>query len=186
MGCAEGKAIGEDMTKEELIKQQIQRIEALENEVASLETELATLRSRYEARRSAAASDIKESREKDLYPQERREILMDVLRQARRNIPDGTRRADVVDDALASCAVQGIPAKKEKALKEALTGYQDMDASLRRKLSDLGIDVAEKTNRHGKVRYYGAPRYRGVIPCSGRDGFRGGRNLAADLIKRFF
>ena len=41
MGCAEGKAIGEDMTKEELIKQQIQRIEALENEVASLETELA-------------------------------------------------------------------------------------------------------------------------------------------------
>ena len=179
MGCTEGKAIGEDMTKEELIKQQIQRIEVLENKVASLETELATLRSRYEA-------DIKESREKDLYPQERREILMDVLRQARRNIPDGTRRADVVDDALASCAVQGIPAKKEKALKEALTGYQDMDASLRRKLSDLGIDVAEKTNRHWKVRYYGDPRYSGAIPCSGSDGFRGGRNLAADLIKRFF
>ena len=111
---------------------------------------------------------------------------MDVLRQARRNIPDGTRRADVVDDALASCAVQGIPAKKEKALKEALTGYQDMDASLRRKLSDLGIDVAEKTNRHWKVRYYGDPRYSGAIPCSGSDGFRGGRNLAADLIKRFF
>ena len=58
MGCTEGKAIGEDMTKEELIKQQIQRIEVLENKVASLETELATLRSRYEAPRPAPAYGI--------------------------------------------------------------------------------------------------------------------------------
>ena len=43
MGCAEGKAIGEDMTKEELIKQQIQRIEALENEVAELRAAITAL-----------------------------------------------------------------------------------------------------------------------------------------------
>ncbi|MCI7055531.1 MAG: hypothetical protein MR959_01385 [Selenomonas bovis] len=114
------------MTKEELIKQQIQRIEVLENKVASLETELATLRSRYEARRSAAASDIKESREKDLYPQERREILMDVLRQARRNIPDGTRRADVVDDALAELCRPGHPGEEGKGAQggaHRVSGY---------------------------------------------------------------
>ena len=77
--------------------------------------------------------------------------------------------------------------------KDYASVLQEFDANkgattlaLRRKLADLGIDVAEKTNRHWKVRYYGDPRYSGVIPCSGSDGFRGGRNLAADLIKRFF
>ncbi len=176
------------MTKEELIEQQVRQIDALETEVLELQEKLELLEARSAAERAVSPGDALPggSREKDLYPQERREILVDVLRQARRSIPDGTRRADVIDDVIAGCPVKGVPEAREKALKKALRGYQTLDASLRRKLSELGIDVAEKTNRHWKVRYYGDPRYSGAIPCSGSDGFRGGRNLAADLIKRFF
>ena len=44
---------------------------------------------------------ISRGQEADLYPNEVREILMDVLKAARSNIvKDGTRRADVVDDIL--------------------------------------------------------------------------------------
>ena len=41
-------------------------------------------------------------------------------------------------------------------------------------------------SKHIKVSYYGDPRYAATLASSGSDSRCGGKNLASDLIQRFF
>ena len=123
--------------------------------------------------------------EAELYPDEIHEVLVNVIKNARRNIPDGSRRADIIDDILKHNPVQGIPDQKMKTLKVALKGYRVMDKTTKRKLEELGIDVEAQKRTHYRLRYYGDPRYYATMAASGSDA-RAGNNLAAELINKFF
>lgn len=125
-------------------------------------------------------------RENDLYPNEIYEVLIDLLQEVRSQVKTGTRRADILDDLLSANSSDGIPQKKARELKDILKGYKALDAATRRKLNDIGIDVSEQQKKHYKLRYYGDTRYNASMPCSGSDRESGGRNLAAELIKKFF
>ena len=61
-----------------------------------------------------------------------------------------------------------------------------MNSAVRKKLHDLGIDADTKVSKHIKVSYYGDPRYAATLASSGSDSRCGGKNLASDLIQRFF
>ena len=128
---------------------------------------------------------IARGQEADLYPNEVREILMDVLKTARANsIKSGTRRADVVDDILKANPVEGTPSIRAKALQAAFKGYVTMDNSIRKKLSDLGITSSAKISNHHKAVYYGDDRYKVSVSASCSDR-RGGDNTAAEMIRQF-
>ena len=128
---------------------------------------------------------ISRGHETDLYPNEVREILMDVLKIARANIvKDGTRRADVIDDILRANPVDGAPNARAKALQSAFKGYVTMDASVRKKLSDIGITSSMKISNHHKAIYYGDERYKVSVSASCSDR-RGGDNTAAEMIRKF-
>ncbi|MBE6103240.1 MAG: hypothetical protein E7200_14460 [Selenomonas ruminantium] len=123
--------------------------------------------------------------EADLYPNEIREILIDVLKAARANIiKEGTRRADVVDDILNANPAEGAPSIRAKAIQAAFKGYVSMDASIRKKLSDLGITFPTKVSNHHKAIYYGDDRYKVSVSASCSDR-RGGDNTAAEIIRKF-
>ncbi len=157
--------------------------EMLQEENTGLEKRLQDLSSAGKPKGNAL---LQPGKEHDFYPQEIHEILVDILAEARKAVTDGSRRADILDDLLAHNAVKNVPDKKAKELKNVLKGYTELDSSLRRKLKDLGIDVAEQGRKHYKLKYYGDDRYSASMACTGGDGGRGGRNLAAELIQRFF
>lgn len=128
---------------------------------------------------------ISRGREVDLYPNEVREILMDVLKNARANIvKSGTRRADVLDDILKANHVDGAPTIRSRAIQKAFKGYVTMDSATRKKLSDLGITSSVHISNHHKAIYYGDDRYKVSISASCSDR-RGGDNTASEIIRKF-
>ena len=128
---------------------------------------------------------VARGQEADLYPNEVREILMDILKTARANIiKDGTRRADVIDDILKANPVDGAPNIRAKAIQKAFKGYVTMDATVRKKLSEVGITSSVKISNHHKAVYYGDDRYKVSVSASCSDR-RGGDNTSAEMIRKF-
>jgi FtsZ-binding cell division protein ZapB len=128
---------------------------------------------------------ITRGKEADFYPNEVREIVMDVLKSARTNlIKNNTRRADVIDDIIEANPVEGTPGIRAKALQTLFKGYSNMDASIRKKLNDLGISCPAKISSHHKASYYDDNRYKVSISASCSDR-RGGNNTAAEMTRKF-
>ena len=166
------------------------RIEELELEKAMLEEENETLRARVENFASAGASTgdavLMRGQERDLYPGEIREVVLDVLHRVGEDCRQGSRRAEILRDIVKSNAFADEPRRRAQELKTILQGYSGMNSAVRKKLHDLGIDADAKVSKHIKVSYYGDPRYAATLASSGSDSRCGGKNLASDLIQRFF
>lgn len=177
-------------TIEEMMEFYDRRIDELQAENEILRAEKEGLERRLQEHSTsgkATGNDLLQpGEERDLYPGEIHEILMDLLAEARKGTMEGSRRADLLDDLLAHNKAKGIPGKKAREIKNALKGYTDLDSSLRRRLKDIGIDVAEQGRKHYKLKYYGDDRYTAAMACTSSDAGRGGRNLAAEIIQRFF
>lgn len=171
-------------TMNELMRYYDHRIEELELKLAIAEEENSKLKSR-SLSTATGSTVLNAGAEAELYPDEIHEVLVDVIKDARRNILDGSRRADIIDDILKHNPVQKIPDQKAKALKAALKGYRVMDKTTKRKLEALGIELEPQKRTHYRLRYYGDPRYYATMAASGSD-VRGGNNLAAELINKFF
>lgn len=182
--------MGKPQTIEEMMAYYDRKIDDLQAEKEILQAEKESLERRLQDHSAAGKFSGNEllhaGKECDLYPGEIHEILMDMLKAARRSVPEGSRRADILEDLLRHNPVEDVPGRKTQSLKNALKGYTDLDASLRRKLEDLGIDVTEQGRKHYKLKYYGDDRYTATMACTGGDAGRGGRNLAAELIQKFF
>lgn len=173
-------------SSEEVVMAYVRQLEAMEEEVSKLLSENRILKGRLEgARKAGTPTDSKllaAGEEKDLYPGERHEILMDILKSARKDMKKGTRRADILDDLIHANPVSGEPKRRSEAVK----GYRGLDENTKRKLGVLGIEGNEKHSKHYLLRYYGDSRYMVTMTASGSDAGRGGLNLASDIIRNFF
>ena len=138
-------------TKEELIERQAQQIAVLEEENERLKGERDKLLRRLAHHRESSPA-AGGSVEVELYPGEKMEILVEVVRDARYRLLEGSRRADIIDDFLRGNPTRNLPAQKGEKLKKILKGYKVLDAATRSKLEDLGIDI-EVTKKHYKLRY---------------------------------
>lgn len=182
---------GEKVMKssEEVVMAYVRQLEEME-EVSRLLSENRILKGRLEgARRAGTPTDselLSAGKEKDLYPGERHEILMDILKSVRKDMKDGTRRADILDDLIKANPVSGEPKRRSEAVKVALKGYRGLDDNTKRKLAVLGIEGNEKHSKHYILRYYGDSRYMVTMTASGSDAGRGGLNLASDVVRNFF
>lgn len=183
---------GEKVMKssEEVVMAYVRQLEEMEEEVSRLLSENRILKGRLEgARRTGTPIDselLSAGKEKDLYPGERHEILMDILKSVRKDMKDGTRRADILDDLINANPVSGEPKRRSEAVKVALKGYRGLDDNTKRKLAVLGIEGNEKHSKHYILRYYGDSRYMVTMTASGSDAGRGGLNLASDVVRNFF
>ena len=181
---------GKPRTAEEVIKAYAARIGEIEAELAAVTEEKELLESRLASFAKGGASTgeavVHRGKEHDLYPGEIREVVLDVLRKAAENTQDGTRRADILQDVLESNDFEDAPRRRAKELKTAVKSYSGMTSAVKKKLHDLGIDPDPKVSKHIKVTYYGDQRYTATLTSSGSDSRCGGKNLAADLIQRFF
>lgn len=177
-------------TTQEIVTEYANRIGELEAKLSTLTDENGALKKMMqEARRNGASGSsaiLNDGKEKDFYPSERHEILVDVLREARKSLKDGSRRADVIDDLLAANPVGGEPKKRAAQVKVILKGYRGFDESIRKKLRALGITGNEQHRKHFLLTYFDDPRYIVTMTATGSDAGRGGKNLAGDIIRLFF
>lgn len=165
-------AIDELQLENEILQEENQRLQNIIDERARSQT------------LSSNDGIIVRGQEHDLYPNEVREVLIDVLQNARKNILDNTRRANIIDDVLAANQVEGVPSLRADALRTVMKGYSTMTAATKQRLNELGISVPMQTKNHYKTSYYNDNRYVVTLAASCSDG-RGGDNAAAEMIRNF-
>lgn len=173
-------------TAEELFTLYDNENQELKRKVEELENKIALLEARDNNYGTDTGTLLKAGQEKELYGGEIKEVLVDVLKDARQNVKNGSRRADILDDILKNNPVSGRPKQQARLIKEALKGYQTINASLCRKLRELGLSEPQQGNTHIKFYYYGDKRYVTTMPTSGSDRCCGGQNLAHDIALNFF
>lgn len=123
-------------------------------------------------------------KEPELYPNEHREIVLDILQDYLRTNEHRLRRADVLRDILEANPPMGEPKRRQRLISVVLSGYRTMKPNIERALKDLGIELVLNT-KHWKLRFGGDTRYKTTLPNSGSDR-RGGTNAAADIKRDFF
>lgn len=175
---------------EDIVRFYVKENEHLQKELSKAQEKIAMLQSEVdylnEFRQPKGQSGcLQEGQELDLYPDERREVLLDVIKEARKGISEGSRRACIVDDFLRNNPSRGEPKKRAKEFKEILKGYRGLDEATRRKLRDLGVVAKDQHRKHYLLKYYGDGRFLVTMTATGGDAGRGGKNLAADMIRKF-
>ena len=125
-------------------------------------------------------------KEKDFYPNEQREIIMEILLDhLNKSISGECRRADILKSLIEANTVEGIPDKYKKIIKEAFDGYKNFSCTkILNALKETGIDIVDHTG-HYKLQYHSDPRYTYVAAATPSDE-RSGKNAASMINKLMF
>lgn len=122
--------------------------------------------------------------ERDLYPGESNDLLLEVLKTAKTYINEDSRRLHLVDDILNTTKPTGNMRSIEASLKSTMRTYRDMDSKTKASLEELGFSISGD-GKHYKLIFRNDPRYTFVIPKTSSD-FRSGKNSASDISKKLF
>lgn len=170
-----------DMVSQEndVLKSEIERLtrqnEALTNENHGFRTKLAVSEEKYPI--------LFQGNESEIYPNEIREMVLDLVCEAKDKAPMKSRRRDVYTDILECNGYKGITKKKKSEVKRLFSGYSYMSPSLQQGLKDFGLAV-EKGGKHYKISFPRDDRYWTTISQTGSD-HREGKNIAARIIRDF-
>lgn len=119
--------------------------------------------------------------EKEFYPGEIKEMVLDAVEDQLKGISQNTRRSDVLCDILAANAHEHIREKKAAQMKNLLKDYKEMSSMVRQELQDLGFTITEE-GKHYRVTYYDDERYKTTMAKTGSDR-REGRNICLYILK---
>lgn len=159
-----------------------QKLEDMTHLNERLQAENQGLRSRLETHDSEPVLYMGD--EEDFYPGEIRDFLLEVLSEALKNMPEQSRKRDVISDILQKNPYEGLGAGRDAAVKKLLKNYTGLTGRLRQSLEDLGFVITEQ-GKHYKVTYYGDGRYMVVFGKTPSD-FRSGKNNSGKLCKKCF
>lgn len=122
--------------------------------------------------------------ESEFYQGEIKDLVLSVLSDALPNVPQKSRRADVVRDILQNNSYQKESEQRENKVKRLLRDYSGISGKLRQELEDLGFVIAED-HKHYKITYFGDERYQATFGKTPSD-VRAGKNNAATVTKIFY
>lgn len=134
----------------------------------------------------SGTSVIISGKEKDFYPNEQREIIMEILLEyLNKSVSEECRRADIIKSLIKANPIEGIPDKYKKLIKKAFDGYQNFSCTkIINALKETGIDVVNHTG-HYKLQYHSDPRYTFEAAATPSDS-RAGKNAASIINKLMF
>ncbi len=165
--------------------------EGLKRDAEGLKREILGLQNRLETRRSAhtLAQSISLSQEDyaialkateaDLYLDEKRDILLDLLREALSTVPGKSRRFHLLCDLIDCNPASGRRGELHAQVHQTLKAYRSMDSQIEKSLRQMGFDL-RKTGKHHKIIFCGDPRYVVTMSKTGSDR-RGGLNLVSQI-----
>ena len=163
------------------LKKEIQELEA---KIRSLDAKSETLGSSLS---NALAKDTGEpllfyGKEKDMFPEEISDFVLEALSDKMDELPDGSRRKDVYNDLLTANHYSEKHRKIREKIGTAFTGYKTMDSSIRQVLKESGLEI-KSDSKHIKIAFPGDGRYTEIIPKTCSDSVRAGLNIAKDIGK---
>jgi len=169
---------------DEYVKAQTQ-VEALTEQNARLQSELAVLRARVDSMGENPL--LYYGDEKEFYQGEMLEFVRTALSEKLDRLPKEKDRhlrcADVLQDLLNANECEEIQAQRQTALKRVLKGYRTLTPEIQSTLIDVGFRITE--GKHYKLTYYDDERYTVPMAKSGSD-WRGGDNLFSEIKKRIY
>lgn len=151
----------------------------LNNTINSLKSENQGLRRTYE---STQTPILYQGEEKDLYPDEIKEMVLDTLNEALKNVSEESRYHDVLTDIIDHNEFRGIRRKRHKQIKSILNSYKKMDERTKHELEKFGFTIT-KQGSHYKLTFYDDGRYQKMLPTTGSDR-RGWLRAASEIINR--
>lgn len=173
-------------TKE--LQEQVRRLEAriqqLEqtNHQLTQENQDLTLTKLSATKLSASEPDgaiILTATERDLYPNERSGILVEVLKDALRNVRENSRRQHIIADIVANNAFDSNREKMKAELQELFRDYRDMSRGTRKALERMGFEIVSESN-HYKLIFQRDNRYMVAFAKTTSD-WRAGRNIVGHI-----
>lgn len=170
---------------DEYVKAQTQ-VEALTEQNARLQSELAVLRARVDSMGENPL--LYYGDEKEFYQGEMLEFVRTALSEKLDRLPKEKDRhlrcADVLQDLLNANECEEIQAQRQTELKRVLKGYRTLTPDIRWTLIDIGFKITSD-GKHHKLTYYDDERYTVPMAKSGSD-WRGGDNLFSEIKKRIY
>lgn len=114
--------------------------------------------------------------EKDLYPHEVRDLVLDMLADYKKLCAPNSRREHVIQDLLEANHFKNSIRKRREELKNKIRTYRKMDSSFESYLRSIGFHVTGK-GKHYKWTYFDDPRYVITAGKTISDGWCAGLNI---------
>lgn len=191
----ETKRIKEEAVKEareeadELIALVDEEIQSLKSQVAALTKANETLMMENEGLRNKVNSIgylplLTFGDEYEFYEGEIKDLILAVLDDSLKSLPDKSRRKDVVKDIIANNEYKHLSETKADEIKRMMKAYDGMPAKLKQDLESYGFEIKED-GKHYKILYYGDGRYTDILSKTPSD-WRTGKTSALKLINIAF
>ena len=174
---------------DELLQMFDEDMNKLKEQVAALSNANEALRYENDGLRSKLANSdnlplIFYGSEHDFYQGEIKDLVLSTLTDALQNIPQQSRRRDVVEDIINNNGYQKLSEARAEEIKRMLKTYDGMSSKLRQDLESYGFEVNED-GKHYKILYNGDGRYTIVLSKTPSD-WRTGKSSAQNLINIAF
>ena len=128
---------------------------------------------------------LRPAQERDLYPNETLNILIETLQDAAERATQDSRRQHILKSLLAANPLENPPTtNRREQLKKLLRDYRVISAKIQSELKSMGFTVTTE-GKHIKLVFHGDDRYTFTLPKSGSD-HRGGLNAASDIARLLF
>ena len=122
--------------------------------------------------------------EDEFYPGEIKNIVLEILGDAIKNIKSNSRRADVVSDVYRNNDYKNLSGERQQKVKNLLKSYDGMSKELRQDLKNLGFEITED-GKHYKLTYCGDRRYWTTLsktPSDYREGINAAKTICRDML----
>ena len=122
--------------------------------------------------------------EDEFYPGEIKNIVLEILGDAIKNIKSNSRRADVVSDVYRNNDYKNLSGERQQKVKNLLKSYDGMSKELRQELKNLGFEITED-GKHYKLTYCGDRRYWTTLsktPSDYREGINAAKTICRDML----
>lgn len=126
--------------------------------------------------------------EQDLYTDEQRDLVIEILEQAFRNSIAGSRKYDVLKSILKANPETGVRRSLKAKLASwfhSLRGWNSASTEQKKEFLDMGFNLISKKN-HVKFVFKGDNRYPIVLACTPTDITRNSMNSLSDIVKKIF
>ena len=128
---------------------------------------------------------IIEGPEHDLYRGEQRDYVLNLIRNAQKELPKNVRAYRICESLLEANNVVGVRQKIQDVVQSCLENYSGMTKSILYELRNVGIDVQTCSNNHYKLLLGGDERYPAIISAT-PSSKRSGPNNIMDVNRMFF
>lgn len=129
----------------------------IRKKMESLIAENNGLRAKLEAQKSSNSPLLFYGKEKEFFPGEIKDVILDVLKEYQKG-KEGTRRGDLIHDLLEANGFSNRQQDRKEAVKRVFKGMKGFNPYVKGKLKEQGLMVTGCEN-HYKIAYYGDPRY---------------------------